>query len=230
MMQHRAALFMQSGSRQFLARKMLVVLLRKRNLEVKKRNECATLLQSAVRRMAGRNEAEHCRLENLRKMEATTVIQRHFRGSRILPWRYIKINQVAYFVRNRAFREYETSQVRSSTLKTLFDCSILNKRPREAKKDIISCDMSPLNIPAMSMISAYCKIWWPKDETYFMGVVRNFNKDTGLYYVEYIDGDYEHINFDMERDRIQIFINGCWKPLQSCQSYEHGIREQLDNR
>lgn len=40
------------------------------------------------------------------------------------------------------------------------------------------------------------EVYWPKDSKYYKGVVSNFYEKTGIYRVEYDDGDVKNLNLN----------------------------------
>jgi len=226
----RAAMRIQTSfhNRQRIHEARLFLTNLKRTL--RRRHHLALKIQSLVRGYLGRTVARSL-LEAFRERVAKAVLlQRVFRGSRVLHWKDIKLNKVAAYVYRRQYREFDTSALSATHRVANYDEGLNTEEYPASDCDEDENDVNTLTATSSSseeprrntqadksIVGLPCKIYWPANDKYFTGTVTKFNVSKTKWRVDYDDGDHEWINLEKHSDRVLLLSNGSWKDFRMYQ-------------
>jgi len=169
---------------------------------------------------------------------AATLIQRCFRGSRILHWRDMRLNVIAAFVLDRQYLErrgaVELSRLRYKKFLEDNQCDSASEPDDDAPMDevwvkqfdknkkanfwvnystnVITYDEPQLPLAhEMGLIGKRIKVFWVVQGVWYEGQISKYHRRKGRHRVEYDDGDHEWIHLADECDRVQIQLDdGTW--------------------
>ena len=177
----------------------------------------AITIQSLIRAYNGRKRASTIR-EN--RKQAATNIQRIFRGSEVIPWKYLKRNIINDHILQRKEREIKESKLNSSKRFANKDFSdnndlyCINTEKLNMKIDNQENEiLDDSHLFERSIIGLKCKIYCILREKYILGKFEKFNTRTNKFMIVYDDLDREWINIKKDHDRILLFADGSWKKL-----------------
>jgi hypothetical protein len=210
-----AAITLQKLTRRNNATK---ILLRKQAESFRQRG-CASMIQSSIRATARRQ---------LQRQGATTI-QRHFRGTRILHWKYIKLNQIAAHalmrqsiqveeakrrIAVRLAKEHKAAVKRRKAKLALLSQN--NRRPKTDDTSLWALDTvhelpDNRDMFERQIVGLKCTIFWPKNQQWFGGTIKRFNKQKWKWRVEYDDADFEWIDLQRNHARVKLWLNDEWK-------------------
>lgn len=195
------------------------------------------LIQKVYRGFKGRESAHQLKIQLAVKHYAATLIQRVFRGSRILYWRDMRLNVVAAYVLDRQYLErrvsIEASRLRYQQFLKENRCDSASEPDDEdeeqeyiktydaAKKmyywqNYVSGEIfydEPLDPLAheKSLIGRRVKVYWIVQGAWYEGSITNYHKRKKRHRVDYDDGDHEWVNLLNECDRVQVQLDdGSW--------------------
>ena len=206
-----AAISIQCWHRVCIANKMLIIHRNESHERELERLQNIIIVQSIVRKALAVNHLSLLKQDAKEKHCASVKIQKCFRGSRILNWKYIKFNQITWFVHKRAEIEFKSSKSRSIVMRyhNKFcydsDSSIEGASDKYHQDNQISLGFE------LSLIGVTVEIFWPLNKQYYRGVVTKYNKRKKLWQVRYDDDDIEWINFRKNEDRVNVYTDGSWK-------------------
>ncbi|XP_021312363.1 uncharacterized protein LOC8078775 isoform X3 [Sorghum bicolor] len=96
-------------------------------------------------------------------------------------------------------------------------------------------EVSPSDVDPFCIVKERIRVFWPLDETWYFGLVKEYNPVTRLHHVRYDDKDEEWINLQNERIKL-LFLPAEARNRSKCTNSrsvfepknEHGDREDMD--
>ncbi|AQK90617.1 Enhancer of polycomb-like transcription factor protein, partial [Zea mays] len=96
-------------------------------------------------------------------------------------------------------------------------------------------EVSPSDVDPFCIVKERIRVFWPLDETWYFGLVKEYNPDTRLHHVRYDDKDEEWINLQNERIKL-LFLPAEARNRSKCTNsrsvfdlkHEQGDREDMD--
>jgi len=197
------------------------------------------ILQRSVRGYYGRCKVNCERIKVATKHFAAIIIQKTFRGARILHWKDMRLNVIAAYALDRQYIErreriaaarlnYKTfidinrrdSASDSEEFEEVYDPVWVEKFDNKRKKpywynevDNIVTYEEPKVADAheKALIGQRVRVYWIVQGRWYEGSVSDFHRKKRRHRVEYEDGDHEWIDFNTENERVQIQIeDGSW--------------------
>lgn len=191
------------------------------------------LLQRAYRGFKGRERINKMRIHTASLNYAATVIQKTFRGARILYWKDMRLNVIAAYALDRQYIERRESvaasrlRYKAYVIENQRDSASNSEDPEDPDADvewvlkhdkkmdkpywinpvteIITYDEPPKPFAKeMSLIGYRVRVFWTAQEMWYEGAVTDFHKRKRRHRIEYDDGDHEWLNIEMESERVQI--------------------------
>ncbi|OUZ99563.1 hypothetical protein BVC80_7681g2 [Macleaya cordata] len=101
-----------------------------------------------------------------------------------------------------------------------------SKRKRTPAKEEASEKLLSVEEPDEKMVGSRIKVWWPKDHTYYEGVIDSFDPIKKKHKVLYVDGDVEVLNLNKQRWE---FVEGNSEPDEG-QATDLPSEEQIDEK
>ena len=167
-----------------------------------------------------------------------TVIQKCYRGSRVMDWRNLRMNHIARHVyarrdfeqaqralnRQKKFEAWQAELAKDSCSDSDGDAGgelgaeWVERRNLDGglvwvhneTGEIVTVDPRTDPVDA-ELIGCSVRVFWPLEEQWFEGVLARFHRRRRKYRVEYIDGDHEWIDVDEAADRLQLYdASGSW--------------------
>ena len=167
-----------------------------------------------------------------------TVIQKCYRGSRVMDWRNLRMNHIARHVyarrdfeqaqralnRQKKFEAWQAELAKDSCSDSDGDAGgelgaeWVERRNLDGglvwvhneSGEIVTVDPRTDPVDA-ELIGCSVRVFWPLEEQWFEGVLARFHRRRRKYRVEYIDGDHEWIDVDEAADRLQLYdASGSW--------------------
>ena len=167
-----------------------------------------------------------------------TVIQKCYRGSRVMDWRNLRMNHIARHVyarrdfeqaqralnRQKKFEAWQAELAKDSCSDSDGDAGgelgveWVERRNLDGglvwvhneTGEIVTVDPRTDPVDA-ELIGCSVRVFWPLEEEWFEGVLARFHRRRRKYRVEYIDGDHEWIDVDEAADRLQLYdASGSW--------------------
>jgi hypothetical protein len=209
-------------------------------MAAKKRLKACCFVQRFYRGHLGRQRVRRRLIRNAAKFWAATQVQRIWRGSRIMYWRDMRMNTIAAYVLDRQYLE-RRERIASSRLRYknfLIDNrkdsasdhdQEDHDKPHddwEERWDAVSrrkywfskaLNQATYDEPKdehahqENMLYHRVRVYWIVQQIWYEGTVTRYNRRKHRHKIEYDDGDTEWINFDEERDRVQVQqSDGSW--------------------
>jgi hypothetical protein len=199
--------------------------------------ESAQLLQRVVRGFLARQVCHRRKIQAASRWFAATLIQRIYRGSRILHWRDIRLNSIAAFVLDRHSYERNLRSKDCMSRYSLFQTeNRVDSASEDEEEDEVETEWvqttNPLNGISfwyhtatnektyiqptstrtidLSYVGLRVRILWVVQDTWYEGYITRFNARKRKYRIEYDDGDHEWMNMDREASRMQFWYEGAW--------------------
>ena len=167
-----------------------------------------------------------------------TIIQKCYRGSRVMDWRNLRMNHIARHVyarrdfeqaqralnRQKKFEAWQAELAKDSCSDSDGDAGgelgaeWVERRNLDGglvwvhneSGEIVTVDPRTDPVDA-ELIGCSVRVFWPLEEQWFEGVLARFHRRRRKYRVEYIDGDHEWIDVDEAADRLQLYdASGSW--------------------
>ena len=167
-----------------------------------------------------------------------TVIQKCYRGSRVMDWRNLRMNHIARHVyarrdfeqaqralnRQKKFEAWQAELAKDSCSDSDGDAGgelgaeWVERRNLDGglvwvhneSGEIVTVDPRTDPVDA-ELIGCSVRVFWPLEEQWFEGILARFHRRRRKYRVEYIDGDHEWIDVDEAADRLQLYdASGSW--------------------
>ena len=167
-----------------------------------------------------------------------TVIQKCYRGSRVMDWRNLRMNHIARHVyarrdfeqaqralnRQKKFEAWQAELAKDSCSDSDGDAGgelgaeWVERRNLDGglvwvhneTGEIVTVDPRTDPVDA-ELIGCSVRVFWPLEEEWFEGILARFHRRRRKYRVEYIDGDHEWIDVDEAADRLQLYdASGSW--------------------
>jgi hypothetical protein len=199
----------------------------------RRREVAARKCQNVYRGHLGRQRVRRKRIRIAEKWWCAAQIQRIWRGSRIMNWRDMRINTIAAYVLDRQYLERRErirdarfrykrfiEETRKDSASDQDDAQHDNEKITwEERFDVLSNRKywfskhlnqatydEPLTELAMeqALLHRRVKVFWVVQNVWYDGTIVRFNKRKHRHKVSYDDGDTEWIDFDEEKDRVQI--------------------------
>ena len=198
------------------------------------------LLQRAYRGFKGREKVNKLRIHKASLNYAAIMIQKVFRGARILYWKDMRLNVIAAYALDRQYIERRESVAASRlryqayVIENQRDSASNSEDPDDADADaewvlkhdkrmnkpywinpvteIITYDEPPeAHAKEKSLLGYRVRVYWTAQELWYEGVVSDFHRRKCRHRVDYDDGDHEWINIERENERVQIQeADGSW--------------------
>ena len=218
------------------ARNQALRLLRAAQWQRVAEERATAVIQRLVRGFFGRLAAQRLRAAHGHRSDACVVLQRNYRASRILHWRHLRMNKVAAFVFERRRRETRASSATARRRRADFAEAQAAKDSCSEDDDDQDADawveridakgnVSFANVrsgrvvqedPRMSLVDAELlgwrlRVYWIMMDRWYDGVISKFHQKKRRYRIDYDDGDYEWLDFEQARSRVQLFdASGHW--------------------
>lgn len=205
----------------------------------RQRWKAASLIDRVFRGHRGRQRVRRRKIKLAEKFWAAAQIQRIWRGSRIMYWRDMRINTIAAYVLDRQYLERKeriaSSRMRYKTFlvdnrkdsasegegadeepdddwEERFDALAKRKYWYSKQNNIATYDEPKAKLAnEFSLLFRRVRVFWVVQGMWYEGTITRFNKRKHRHKVEYDDGDTEWIDFDSERDRVQVSEeDGSW--------------------
>jgi hypothetical protein len=191
------------------------------------------LLQRSYRGFKGRERVNKMRIEKAMYNFAATMIQKFFRGARILYWRDMRLNVIAAYALDRQYIERRESvaasrlRYKAYVIENQRDSASASEDPEDPDADvewvlkhdkkmdkpywinpvtqIITYDepLKPFH-KEITLIGFRVRVFWTAQEIWYEGVITDFHKRKRRHRIEYDDGDHEWLNIEHESERVQI--------------------------
>jgi len=197
------------------------------------------ILQRSVRGYYGRCKVNRERIKVAFRHFAAILIQKTFRGARILHWKDMRLNVIAAYALDRQYIERReriaASRARykafidvnrrdsasdSAEFEEVYDPVWVEKFDKKKKKpywynevDNIVTYEEPKVADAheKAMINQRVRIYWVVQGLWYEGTVVDFHRKKRRHRVEYDDGDHEWVDFNLDHERVQVLLeDGSW--------------------
>ena len=198
------------------------------------------LLQRSYRAFKGRERVNKMRIEKAMLNYAATIVQKIFRGARILYWRDMRLNVIAAYVLDRHYIERRESVAASRlryqayVIENQRDSASNSDDPEDPDADvkwvlkhdtrmnkpywinpiteIITYDEpAEAHAKEKSLLGYRVRVYWTAQELWYEGVLSDYHKRKRRHRVDYDDGDHEWLNIERENERVQIQeADGSW--------------------
>lgn len=230
----KAANRIQYMIRYYFAKKRGRATLSAMKKQKQKQNDSATYILHFMKRYMERKVASQMLEELRRERNAAIAIQKYYRGYMVLHWKYLSINETAGHVFSQHDKEVELS--RENALSRVFrkqnasDDSTddddddddedfdNNDKEYEEYNESDDCDNSDHSVSRLPdikllMVGKNCKVFWPKYNQYFDGIIKKKHPRKEKVSIEYENGYQEWIDLRKKRDQFLIYDNSAWKTL-----------------
>ena len=230
----RVVKFMRLALGQGMLARLRKALEKKRRLQ----NGAALIMERCTRGLFGRQRARRRKKFVAMINARATVIERHWRGSRVLHWRHLRMNFVARHVLDR--QDFERAR-REAGVRGRFaawqhelakdscsdsdgdaggqlDDAWVERKERDGRTtwfhtgsgEVSTHDPRCDPVDA-ELIGCSVRVYWPLEDDWFEGTLARFHRRKRKYRLEYHDGDHEWLNLDENQDRLQLFdATGSW--------------------
>ena len=226
--------FMKWAGGQSLMARLQAIMERKRRLQ----EGASLVMERCTRGLFGRQRARRRRKFMAMLNAQVTVIQKCYRGSRVMDWRNLRMNHIARHVyarrdfeqaqralnRQKKFEAWQAELAKDSCSDSDGDAGgelgaeWVERRNLDGglvwvhneTGEIVTVDPRTDPVDA-ELIGCSVRVFWPLEEQWFEGVLARFHRRRRKYRVEYIDGDHEWIDVDEAADRLQLYdASGSW--------------------
>ena len=226
--------FMKWAGGQSLMARLQAIMERKRRLQ----EGASIVMERCTRGLFGRQRARRRRKFMAMLNAQVTVIQKCYRGSRVMDWRNLRMNHIARHVyarrdfeqaqralnRQKKFEAWQAELAKDSCSDSDGDAGgelgaeWVERRNLDGglvwvhneSGEIVTVDPRTDPVDA-ELIGCSVRVFWPLEEEWFEGVLARFHRRRRKYRVEYIDGDHEWIDVDEAADRLQLYdASGSW--------------------
>ena len=226
--------FMKWAGGQSLMARLQAIMERKRRLQ----EGASIVMERCTRGLFGRQRARRRRKFMAMLNAQVTIIQKCYRGSRVMDWRNLRMNHIARHVyarrdfeqaqralnRQKKFEAWQAELAKDSCSDSDGDAGgelgaeWVERRNLDGglvwvhneSGEIVTVDPRTDPVDA-ELIGCSVRVFWPLEEEWFEGVLARFHRRRRKYRVEYIDGDHEWIDVDEAADRLQLYdASGSW--------------------
>lgn len=196
------------------------------------------LIQRNYRGFRSRERVRRLRIGLAVQYAAAVVIQKMFRGARVMYWRDMRLNVIAAFVLDRQYIERK-DRIASSRLRYQ---AFLNDVRRDSASDeedvthedvewekrydedrkkwywyndvdkVITFDEPKVEyVSAKAMMYKRIKVYWVALKVWYEGTITQYHRKKARHRIDYDDGDHEWIDLHAEMDRVQVLQeDGSW--------------------
>lgn len=196
------------------------------------------LVQRLYRGWRGREKVRKKLIQRAFMHKAAIMIQKSFRGARVLHWKDMRLNIIAAYVFDRHYLERRDAMTRSRYKYQQFlldnqkdsasepdqeeELDIdwqerfdkVKKRPYwydPNEKKVTYDRPKKLLAHEKEVIGFRVKVYWPLQREWYEGTISKYHIRKQRHRIDYDDGDHEYMNLKGEYDRVQIqSYDGSW--------------------
>lgn len=226
--------FMRLAGGQTLEAKLRAIMERKKRLQ----NGASLIMKRCTRGLFGRQRARRRRKFVAMLDRQVTVIQKFYRGSRVMDWRHLRMNFIARHVmarkdfeiaqreanRQRKFAAWQQELAKDSCSDSdgdaggELDPGWMERRNLDGglvwvhheSGEVSTIDPRTDPVDA-ELIGCSVRVFWPLEGEWFEGTLAKFHRRRRKYRVEYADGDHEWLDVEQASERLQLYdASGSW--------------------